>query len=298
VRLQRIRRVFPWRTAVLLGMLLSMPALAFSAWLVWAIEPLQSYYLIDYWQCSKVSELTGSASEIRWLVKTAPGRTSLPAIPSDVTTGKAGNLSIHLSLTARNCGWVGLEKSAPDQVRSAELEDLFRRYIYGGLPYSSFIGFPLLAGFGTSLVIVAFIGFTMKAELWREWQRLWSEVIAAYSSEDEWWDAPPIRYGISERILPRKWMGKVRSKLADWTSRSSSNPTIDKTATPPACQSRSLPSSVNPRPADFATKPFPEPAAQFMPKNPMQEQSIFPGARRANGVQQEQVIWDESQWID
>ena len=72
MRLQRIRRAFPWRTAALLAVLLGVPVLAFAAWFVWEIEPLQSYYLLDYWQCSKAAEKAGSATEIRWLMKTAP----------------------------------------------------------------------------------------------------------------------------------------------------------------------------------------------------------------------------------
>ncbi len=298
MRFPRIRRVFPWRTAALLAVLIGVPVLAFAAWFVWEIEPLQSYYLLAYRQCSKTAEQAGSTTEVRWLMKTAPGRASQPAIASDVPPGKAGNLSIHLSFAAHNSGWNGLAKSAPEQVRSAELEDLLRRYIYGGFPYSNFIAFPLLEGSIAALMIAGFIGFTMRAELWQEWQCLWQEVIAADSVRDDWWDAPPIRHGISERILPRKWLGKVRSKLADWTRRSISKPTSEKVTIPPASQSQSLPSSANVQPADSSTKPSPKPPAQGTPKNSMQGQSIFPGAQRANGVQQEPVAWDESQWID
>ncbi len=298
MRLQRIRRAFPWRTAAVLAVLLGVPMLVVAVWFVWEIEPLQSYYLFAYWQCSKTANQARSTTETRWLMKTAPGRASQPAISSDVTTGKAGNLSIHLSFAALNNGWIGLGKSAPEQVRSAELEDLLRRYIYGGFSYSNLIAFPLLEGSVAALMIAGFIGFTMRAELWQEWQRLWQKVIAADSSRDDWWDAPPIRHGTSERILSRKWLGKVRSKLADWTRRSISKPTSGKVTIPPASQSQSLPSPVNVQLADSSTKPSPEPPAQVMPKNSMQGQSIFPGARRANGVQQEPAAWDESQWID
>ena len=116
MKFQRIRRAFPWRTAALLAVLLGAPVLAFAVWLVWEIEPLQSYYLLDYRQCSKAADKAGSATEIRWLMKTVRGRRNLPAIPSDVTTGKAGNLSLHLSSAAIKSGWIGLEKSAPDLV--------------------------------------------------------------------------------------------------------------------------------------------------------------------------------------
>jgi hypothetical protein len=113
MRLWRIRRAFPWLTAALLAVLLGTPVLAFAAWLVWEIEPLQSYYLLDYRQCSKAAEKAGSATEIRWLMKTAPKRRSLPAIPSDVTTGKAGNLSLHLSSAAIKSGWIAWRNLPP-----------------------------------------------------------------------------------------------------------------------------------------------------------------------------------------
>ena len=122
--------------------------------------------------------------------------------------------------------------------------------------------------------------------------------IAADSSRDDWWDAPPIRHGTSERILIRKWLGKVRSKLADWTSRSVDKPALEKVAIPPALQSQSLSSPANIQPADSRTELSLGSPSQAKPKNPVQGQSIFPGARRANGVQQEPVAWDESQWID
>lgn len=298
MRFRQVRRAFPWRTATLLALLFGVPVLAFAAWFVWEIEPLQSYYLPAYRQCSKTVEQTGAATEIRWLMKTAPGRASLPAIPSDVTTGKAGNLSIHLSLTARNSGWIGLEKSASEQIRSAELEDLLRRYIYGGFSYSNLIAFPLLEGCVAAVMIAGFIGFTVRAELWREWNRLWQEVIAADSSRDDWWDAPPLRYGISERILLRKWMGKVRSKLADWTTRRPDNRTTNKAAIKVPSPNEWKPGSVGVQPANARIELAQEAPTQAILKNPVQGQSIFPGARRVNGAQQEPVAWNESQWID
>jgi hypothetical protein len=298
VKFQRIRRAFPWRTAALLAVLLGTPVLAFAAWLVWEIEPLQSYYLLDYWQCSKAAEKAESATEIRWLMKTAQGRKSLPAIPSDVTTGKAGNLSLHLSSAAIRSGWIGLEKSAPDLVYSGELKDALGTNIYHDRSYSKFIALPLLEGCTFTLTIVAFIVFTTRAELWREWKRLWREVIAADSSRDDWRDVSPNRHGISRPITPREWLGKVHSKLADWTSRSVGNPTLEKVAIPPALQSQSLSSPANIQPADSRTELSLEPPSQAEPKKSAQSQSIFPGAREVNGASQGPVAWDESQWID
>jgi hypothetical protein len=278
--------------------LLGTPVLAFAAWFVWEIEPLQSCYLLDYWQCSKTAEKAGSATEIRWLMKTAPGRRSLPAIPSDVTTGKAGNLSLHLSSAAIKSGWIGLEKSAPDLVYSGELKDALGTNIYHDHSYPNFIALPLLEGCTFALTIVAFIAFTTRAELCREWKRLWREVSAADSSRDGWQDVSPIRHGMSLFIAPREWLGKVRSKLADWTRKSVGEPASEKVVIPSALQSQSLSSPANIQPADSRTKLSSEPPSQADPKNSVQGQSIFPGARRGSAALQEPVAWDESQWIE
>jgi hypothetical protein len=279
-------------------MLLGVLVLAFAAWFVWEIEPLQSYYLPAYRQCSKAAEQTGSTTEIRWLMKTAPGRASQPAIPSDVTTGWTGNLSIRLSSSAFDKGWRGLEMSAPEWGHSAELEDFLYSYIYGGVPYSNLIAFPLLESSTMALMIAAFIAFTMRAELWQEWQRLWRQVMVGDSVTDDWWDSPPIRHGISQRIAVGKWVRKVRSKLADWTAPNHRKPTIDKAPIPVPSQGESPRSSVSVQPAESSTKLSPKPPTQTVLKNPAQSQSIFPGARSGNVARQRPVDWDETQWID
>jgi hypothetical protein len=298
MRFLRFRRAFPWRTAALLAVLLGVPGLAFAAWFVWEIEPLQSYYLLNYWQCSKAAEKAGSATEIRWLMKTAQGRKSLPAIPSDVTTGKAGNLSLHLSSAAIKSGWIGLEKSVPDLVYSGELKDALETNIYHDRSYSNFMALPLLEGCTFALTIVAFIVFTTRAELWQEWKRLWREVIAADSSRDDWRDVLSIRHEFSRSIAPREWLEKVRFKLADWISRKGSKPALEKISIPSALQGQSLSSPANIQPADSRTKQSMRLPSQAEPKSLAQSHFIFPGARRVNGAPQEPVAWDESQWID
>jgi hypothetical protein len=296
--LQRIRRAFPWRTAVLLAVLFGVPVLAFTAWFIWEIEPLQSYYLLDYWQCSKAAERAGSATEIRWLMKTAQGRKRLPAIPSDVITGKTGNLSLYLSSAAIKNGWIGLEKSAPDLVYSGELKDVLGENIYHGHSFPDFITLPLLEGFTFALVLVGFIAFTTRTELWQEWKHLWREVIAADSFWHDWRDVSPNRHGISRPITPREWLGKVRFKLADWISRRVGKPAMEKIAIQPALQGQSHSTPANIQPADSRTKQSLKQPSKAEPKSPVQSQSIFPGARRVNGAPQEPVAWDESQWID
>jgi hypothetical protein len=93
-------------------------------------------------------------------------------------------------------------------------------------------------------------------------------------------------------------LGKVRSKLADWTRRSVGKPALEKVAIPIALQSQSLSSPANVQPVDSRTELSSERPSQAEPKNPTQGQSIFPGARKVNGAPQEPIAWDESQWID
>ena len=193
------------------------------------------------------------------------------------------------------CCW---EVSACHAPRIAMPDTLLGSNIYRDQSYSNFIALPLLEGCTFGLAIVAFIAFTTRAELWREWKRLWREVIAEDSFRDDWRDVSPIRHGISRSIAPREWLGKVRSKLVDWTSRSVGKPALEKVAIPPALRSQSLSSPANIQPADSRTELSSELPSQAEPKSPVQGQSIFPGARRGSGASQEPVAWDESQWID
>lgn len=286
MRLRRIFRVFPWRTAALLAVLLGVPVLVFATWFVWDIEPLQSCYLLDYWQCSRAAEATVSTTEIQWLIKTAPGRRGKVATSDDLTTGKAGNLSIHLSPDAINDGWAGLAKSAPNTRSSVQLKDALSSYIYGGHSYAEFITLPFLEGCTLALVLVVVIALHTRVELWWEWKRLWREMTTADSAYDDPWNMPRMRHGISRPIPLGKWWRRVRSALTDAGTRSSTEPTVEKAVFPPPLAGRSLPAL-----ADVST-------AQVAPKHPTQAQSIFPGARGGNGAPREPIVWDESQWID
>ena len=81
----------------------------------------------------------------------------MPAIPSDVTTGKAGNLSLHLSSAAikKPLDWSG--EICPRLGYFGELKDALGTNIYHDRSYSNFIALPLLEGCTFALTIVAFI---------------------------------------------------------------------------------------------------------------------------------------------
>jgi hypothetical protein len=65
-------------------MLFGLPVLTFAAWFAWELRPLEGYYLSAYRQASEATQDTGSAVEVRWLMKASPGRASRVAMPSDV----------------------------------------------------------------------------------------------------------------------------------------------------------------------------------------------------------------------
>lgn len=70
-----LRRVFPWRTGLLMC---SIPALALAAFLArfrWELPPLEGYYLMVYWQSSKGAERPESTTQTEWLYTMSPGQT-------------------------------------------------------------------------------------------------------------------------------------------------------------------------------------------------------------------------------
>ena len=55
MKLSRIRFAFPWRIALMLGLLPCLPLLGFWAWFQWEVPPLQRYYLAAYWHSSETA---------------------------------------------------------------------------------------------------------------------------------------------------------------------------------------------------------------------------------------------------
>jgi hypothetical protein len=286
-------------------MLFGLPVLTFAAWFAWELHPLEGYYLPAYRQASKAAQDAGSAVEIRWLMKAAPGRASRLAIPSDVATGWAGNLSIHLSTSAVGDGWISLEKSAPDRIKSAESEELLRTYIYKSRSYADLLRLPLLEGCALALLMVGYFALLMKDELWLECQRLWQEVAGLFSSPNRGWDSWPERQkvdqGFVHSITLQKLFEMVRAK---WTA--TRVPNMNQ---PGREQGDHAGLSTRESPRDYVSHVSAERDDPDMNlllesphtssvKKPIPNQSIFPGARGENIMPQEPVAWDESQWID
>jgi len=123
--------------------LLVLPA---SVWLAWTLTPLQKFYLGTYVASSIESSQPRNVTSIRWVLKTAPGRKSVPLLPEDAVAGPDRKLPVGLSAQAVAEGWRGVTLSSPERVPSSELAPLLRDLMYDGESFPRIFGMPLLYG--------------------------------------------------------------------------------------------------------------------------------------------------------
>jgi hypothetical protein len=107
---------------------------------------LQRYYFTAYWDSSEGAKQAGAQTPIQWLMATAPGRKRRWCIGSDVTDGSQNGLSLKLSPTAFEQGWVGIEKTSVESMGSAESEAVLQEYFYDGKSFRQLVSEPLLSG--------------------------------------------------------------------------------------------------------------------------------------------------------
>ncbi len=140
----RGKRVLLLLFGIALGpLLLALPA---SGWLVWTLTPLQMFYLGTYAASSLGSGQPGNVTSIRWVLKTAPRRKSVPMVPQDAVAGPDQKLPVSLSPQAVADGWRGVVLSPPEKVSSSELAPLLQDSIYEGDSIPRILGMPLLYG--------------------------------------------------------------------------------------------------------------------------------------------------------
>ena len=168
-------RAFPLRIALLMSAVPAITLTIFLGWFGWGLQPLERYYLMAYWGSSTSAKQPGSTTQIEWLLKAAPGRKSEPVINVDVASGGMWNLSLELSSSAYERGWMSLAKSRSEAVSSAELERLLQEAFYDNRSFRQVMAEPLL--YASSVPFLAlFVAFMMKRELGIEWYRLREEV--------------------------------------------------------------------------------------------------------------------------
>jgi hypothetical protein len=127
---------FRWWMVAALAILFGFPALPLAAWMAWEMPPLQRYYLLTYLESTERAKQPGTATEVQWLFKTAPGRKHILVINSDVVSANSADPPVRLSEAAVEDGWTGVEKSAPVQADSVGLEQFLQQYIYNGRGYA------------------------------------------------------------------------------------------------------------------------------------------------------------------
>jgi len=139
---------FPSRSGRVLLLLLGIPLVPFllilpaSVWLLWTLTPLEKFYLGTYVASSLEASQPHSTTGLRWVLKTAPGRKSLPMLPEDAIAGPDRKLPVSLSDQAVAEGWRGVELGPRERDFSSELAPYLREAVYGGRSAPWLLGIP------------------------------------------------------------------------------------------------------------------------------------------------------------
>jgi len=277
-----LRRALPWRTALLMC---SIPALALAvllAWFRWELPPLERYYLMAYWDCSRHAENPESTIQIEWLYITAPGRKSQIAIPLDVDSNAAGFLPVGLSSSAREGGWNDLVKVPAQRWKSSELESFLQEDFYDHRTFGEVIAEPLSFICVIPLLVLC-VAVMIRQELVCEWRRLYEEMYGVEFASD--WTA--LWWKFSERL--QDWKGHLLAGAKARLSRRQLEPEGKSFAA--ANQRSFLPEGGPPLSGAKPVVPVVSSAGST-------RYMIFPGAAAIRNGNAPPKPWDESQWID
>ena len=263
--------------------------------------PLQQYYFAAYWDSSEGAKQPGAQTQIRWLMATAPGRKRRWCIGSDVTDGSQNGLSLELSPTALEQGWVGIERTSVESMGSAELEGVLQEYFYDGVSFRQLVNEPLLDGVAT-WVIVAYLAFMMREDIGDEWRYLRRAVEEPKWSSIYGGDWPENRDGIVARIRSRiaYWnsVKNVQLQWANFRAAISLRSSLKKSPNPESLRGSCPPASTEVQ-GEVSTAPqLANPLPSHSPKPSSQRRTIFPGSSPSNAAHSQSEPWDESEWID
>jgi hypothetical protein len=301
MKLSRIRLAFPWRIAAILALVPCLPILAFWAWFRWEVPPLQRYYFAAYWDSSEGAKQPGAQTQIQWLMATAPGRKRRWCVGSDVADGSQNGLSLQLSPSALEQGWVGIERTSVKSMGSAELEGVLQEYFYDGKSFRQLLSEPLLDGVA-AWVIVAYLAFMMREDIGDEWRYLRRAVEEPKWSSNYGWDWPENREGIVARIRSRiaHWnsVKNVRLQWANFKAAISLRSSLKKLPNPESLRGREQSASTEVQ-GEVSTAPqLANPPPSHSPKPSSQRRTIFPGSSPSDAAHSQSEPWDESKWID
>ncbi len=165
----RSGRLFPILFAVLFGPFFL--AAGAGGWLALTLSPLQNFYLGTYAASSVGQGIPDNETTIRWVMKTAPKRKSVPMMPGDAVrdtgAGTDKKLPLKLSDQAIAEGWRGVALSAPDRGPSSILAPILRDTFFDGEEFYRLMAAPMLGALAVALLL--FGGFLQARETWETW---------------------------------------------------------------------------------------------------------------------------------
>lgn len=163
-RPMRLSRRFRWWFLAAPVVSSGLLALTMAGWFRVTLKPFQRYYLTAYMESSFHANQPGATTEIRWLLKTAPGRKARIMLPEDGEPATAGNLPMQLSAKALREGWQSVTAGSPERVASSELATLLEQAFYPNetLPWM------LIEACIASIMLLAAV-FVYGRGVWRKW---------------------------------------------------------------------------------------------------------------------------------
>ncbi len=135
-----------------------------AGWFRVTLKPFQRHYLTAYMESSFHANQPGSTTEVRWLLKTAPGRKARIMLPEDGQAATEGKFPVQLSGKALRAGWRSVTASPPERVASSELAPLLQQAFY---PDETLPWMLIEASIASIMLLVAVFVYGRGA--WRRW---------------------------------------------------------------------------------------------------------------------------------
>jgi hypothetical protein len=169
----RSGRLFPILFAVLFGPFFL--AAGAGGWLALTLSPLQNFYLGTYAASSVGQGIPNSETTIRWAMKTAPKRKSVPMMPGDAIrdTGAGTDKKLPLKLSGQAIaeGWRGVALSAPERGPASILAPILRDTFFDGEEFYKLMAAPMLGALAVAMLL--FAGFLRRREAWSSASDSW-----------------------------------------------------------------------------------------------------------------------------
>jgi hypothetical protein len=137
---------------------------AAGGWLALTLSPLQKFYLGTYSASSIGQGIPGNETTIRWALKTATKRKSVPMLPADAVAGPDTKLPLRLSKQALAEGWTGVALSATQKSPSSILAPILRDTFFDGESLPRLLGVPVIDALAVAMLL--FAGFLQVKHSW------------------------------------------------------------------------------------------------------------------------------------